>query len=109
MEVIKGREVSWGWVPKSHSREAEGPVLEYGSHHSVLSESVPGRGVVAGARDPGAGEQEQGGWYPGSGCPREAGKVETTRFVTLVSKRGRLGQSLFWDSDAAPTLAFQLL
>ena len=37
MEEIKGREVSWGWVPKSHSREAEGPVLEYGSHHSVLS------------------------------------------------------------------------
>ena len=70
---------------------------------------MPGRGVVAGARDPGAGEQERGGWYPGSGCPREAGKVETTRFVTLVSKRGGLGQSLFWDSDAAPTLAFQLL
>ena len=57
MEVIKGREVSWGWIPKSHSREAEGPVLEHGSHHSVLSESVPGRGVAAGARDPGAGER----------------------------------------------------
>ena len=35
--------------------------------------------------------------------------MEATRFVTLVSKRQGLGQSLFWDSDAAPTLAFQLL
>lgn len=85
-----------------------------GRHHSVLSESVPGRGVAAGARDPGAGGREWGGWHSGSGRPREAGKVEAgkveaTRFVILVSKRQGLGQSLFWDSDAAPTLAFQLL
>lgn len=73
--------------------------LNMGSHYSVLSESVPG----------GAGWREWGGWHPGSGRPREAGKVEATSFVTLVSKRLGLGHSLFWDSDVYPTLAFQLL
>lgn len=83
--------------------------LNMGRHHSVLSESVLGRGVAAGARDPRARGREWGGWHSGSGRPQEAGKVEATRFVILVSKRQGLGQSLFWDSDAAPTLAFQLL